>query len=188
LNTLCIATNLTSSEIASWIQAVGTILAVLAAAGIAVWQSRKQHESSVALHKSEQRHTRVEMAKTLLVLSQNCTKAANHFASQMRDRDAVHKIASKETYFDFGELNALQKATSSIPLHELPHTLVTPSMVLAATVRQFQQTVDMAVKLHRSMDSEQFSELFKTLGEMNESLELTCGDINEAVKLVQKDA
>lgn len=116
MNVLCFTTDLNSSELAAWVQAVGTILAVLAAAAIAVWQSKKQHESALALLKAEKRHAKVEQAKTLLTLSQNFTKAAKHFASQMHDRESVHKIASKETYFDFGELQALQNASTNIPL------------------------------------------------------------------------
>lgn len=188
MNALCFSTDLTSSELAAWVQAVGTILAVLAAAAIAIWQSKKQHESALALLKAEQRHARLEQAKTLLTLSQNCTKAAKHFESQMHDREAVHKIASKETYFDFGELQALQNATTNIPLYILPSTLLTHAMVLGATVRQLKQTIDMAIELHRQIDADQFQKLFKTLGEMTESLELTCGDVEAAVQLVQNEA
>lgn len=188
MNTLCFSTNITSAELASWVQAIGTIVAVLAAASIAVWQSKKQHESALALHKEEQRHERLEQAKTLLTLCQNTTKATNHFSEQMHDREAVHKIASKETYLDFGELQALQNATTNIPLYSLPSTLLTNAMILGATVRQFKQTIDMAIEIHRTMDADQFQELFTTLGEMNESLKLTCGDIEAAVQQVEKDA
>lgn len=188
MNGLCFSADLTSAEWAAWVQAIGTIVAVLAAATIAVWQSKKQHQSALVLHKEEQRHARLEQAKTLLTLCHNCTKAAKHFAEQMHDRESVHKIASKETYFDFGELQALQSATTNIPLYSLPSTLLTHAMILGATIRQFKQTIDMAIELHRKMDADQFQELFKTLGEMNESLELTCGDIEAAVQLVQKEA
>jgi len=106
----------------------------------------------------------------------------------MHDRESVHKIASKETYFDFGELQALQNATTNIPLYSLPSTLLTHAMVLGATVRQFKQTIDMTIELHKQMDAGQFQELFKTLGEMTESLALTCGDIEAAFQLVQDEA
>ena len=43
MNTLCFASNLTSTEWAAWLQAIGSILAILGATGIAVWQARKQH-------------------------------------------------------------------------------------------------------------------------------------------------
>jgi hypothetical protein len=181
MNLLCVSTDLTSAEWAAWAQAIGTILAVLAAAGIAIWQSRVQHRSALLVHQEEQRYARLEMARTLHVLGQNCTKAAGHFRSQMQDRESIHKIASGETYFDFSELNNLQNATTSIPLYTLPHSLVTYAMVLGATMRQLRQTIDMAIKPHRSMDAQSFNNLFNTLDEINESLRLTCDDVHSAV-------
>lgn len=188
MNTLCISTSLTSTELAAWVQAIGTILAVLAAAGIAVYQSKKQHQSSLATLKEERRHARLEQAETLLELCRNCTKAANYFTEQMNDRESVYKIAKKETYFDFGELNTLVNATTNIPLYSLPSILLTHAMVLGATVRQVKQIVDMAIELHRKLDSAQFEKIFRTLGEMAKSLELTCGDIEEAVEHVREGA
>lgn len=135
MNSLCLSIDLTSAEWAAWVQAIGTIIAVAATASIAVWQSRRQHQSALALHKEEQRHARLEQAKTLLTLCQNCTKAAKHFATQMHDRESVYLIAIKETYFDFGELQALQNATTNIPLYSLPSTLLTNAMILGATFR-----------------------------------------------------
>ena len=71
MNTLCFSTSLTSAEWAAWVQAVGSILAILGAAGTAVWQARKQHNNALALHLAEQGHVRTELSKTLSVLAQN---------------------------------------------------------------------------------------------------------------------
>jgi hypothetical protein len=187
MNSLCLSIDLTSAEWAAWVQAIGTIIAVAATASIAVWQSRRQHQSALALHKEEQRHARLEQAKTLLTLCQNCTKAAKHFAAQMHDRESVYLIATKETYFDFGELHALQNATTNIPLYSLPSTLLTNAMILGATFRQLKQTIDIALEQYRSMDAEQYQKLFDTLDEINESLELTCLDIQSAVENLKKE-
>ncbi|SER16913.1 hypothetical protein SAMN04488038_11813 [Solimonas aquatica] len=105
----------------------------------------------------------------------------------MHDREAVFKIATRETYFDFSELQALQNATSNIPLHELPHSLVSLAMVLGATVRQYAQLVDMAVARHRSMNADEFAHLFTTLREITASLEATRDDVN-ALKKADGDA
>lgn len=188
MDTLCFATDMTSSEWAAWVQAIGTIFAVFGAGWLAWWQAMRQHQSALDIHRAEQRQARLNIARTLLVLAQNCTKATKHFASQMHDRESVFLIATRETYFDFGELKAIQSATTDIPLHSLPDSMVTHAMVLGATVRQFRQTIDMAVELHRKMDAAQFGELLKTLGEMTHSLELTCKDIDVAVKAIKRDA
>jgi len=181
MNTLCFSTDLTSTELASWVQAIGTIVAVLAAAIIAVWQSKRQHQSALTLHKEEQRYARLEQARTLLTLCRNCSKAMKHFSLEMSDRESIHLIATQIKYLDFGELQSLRDATSNIPLHGLPSTLITPAMVLGANIRQFTQNIDSAMQLHRNMDALKFEEFINILKDINNSLELTCNDIEKEV-------
>jgi hypothetical protein len=185
MKSLCLSINLTSNELASWVQAIGTILAVLAAAIIAIWQARRQHQNALKIHKEEQRHASLEQAKTLLTLCQNCLKATKHFAAEMIDRESIYLIVTQEKYLDYGELQSLRNATSNLPLHSLPSTLITHAMVLGANIRQFKQNIDMALELHRKMDAAQFATFFKTLKEINASLELTCSDIEKAVNEIR---
>jgi hypothetical protein len=177
VNSLCITTELNSSEMASWVQAIGSILAILFAAGIAIWQSRAQHRSALLTLRAEQRHAGLEAAKTLFALSFNCSKAARYFADQLKSRDAIYEVARGERHFDFAELVALRDAASGIPLHQLPDVLVSPAMALAATMRQLRQTIDIALTKHSSMDGEDFTRLFLTLKEMVVSLTGTTEDI-----------
>ena len=132
MNILCFASNLTSEELAAWVQAIGTILAILAAAGIAIWQSNEQHKLARIMHKEERRHDRNEQAKTLLALCRSCTNVVKHIRKQLQDRDAVHRIAEKNEYFDIGDLQVLVSAVTTIPLHALPDTLVTHALVLGS--------------------------------------------------------
>lgn len=187
MTSFSLPTNLTSADWAAWAQAVGTIFAVLAAAGIAVWQSRRQHRSAMLLHSEEQRHARVSLARSLLVIAHNCRRATTYLAEQMGNREAIHNIASGEKHFDYGELRHLENATSGIPLYSLPDVLVSHAMTLAATIRQFRETVEIAIRQHRNMDGAAFSDVFRTFAEMNESLRLTCDDIGKAVEQIESD-
>ncbi len=54
MNTLCLTTNLTIVELAAWVQAIGSIVAIITVVLIAVWQANKQHRSSLILHRAEQ--------------------------------------------------------------------------------------------------------------------------------------
>jgi hypothetical protein len=188
MNTLCFASSLTSEEWAAWVQAIGTILAILAAAGIAIWQSNEQHKLARLMHKEEQRHDRIEQAKTLLALCRSCTSAVKHMRTQLADRDAVHRIAEKIEYFDFGDLQVLVSAVTTIPLHALPDALVRHALILGSAIRQFQQNLNEAVRAHRSMDAVAFREFFTALDKMASSLELSCDDIAKEVERVQRDA
>lgn len=182
MSSLCITTDLSSSDLAAWVQAVGSILAILSAAGIAVWQSRAQHKSALAVHREESRHARREAAKSLLVLCRNCVRAAEHFTAELSDREAVYLVATGEKHFDFEELTALRDAASSVQLHQLPDVLIGPAMALAATVRQLRQTIDIGLREHHRMNSDAYVEFFKVLGEMTASLTATVGDVQKEVE------
>lgn len=184
MNNLCITSNLTSSELASWVQAIGSVLAIFASALIAIFQSKKQYQNAQALYKDEQRHIRIELAKTLAILSRNSAKAIKHSIEQMPDRESIHKIASGENYLDVGELRIIDNAIAAIPLHSLPDTLVSPTMILGATIRQFREKVEGMIAFHRTMDENNFEDMFRTFQNMLQSLDLTCGDIEAQVEKI----
>lgn len=182
MNQLCFLSEMTSSEWAAWVQAVGSIAAVFGAAGIAIWQARQQHKNSLALLRTEQRLGRVELAKALLSLSQNCLRLLDHLAAQFPDREAVYNIAEGKVHVDFNELSVVEGAVHDIPLHSLPHGLVSLTMMVSSTVRQFRENVDFALQSHRTMDANEFKKLFRVLADMRASLKLTCNDIEAEVK------
>lgn len=181
MNQLCLLTNLSSSEWAAWVQAIGSIAAVIGTALVAIWQSRKQHQISLAVLRTEHRLQREETSKALLVISRNTSREIVRVIGQLHDRDAVHSIAEKSVYFDFNEVRVLEHAILGIPLHSLPHNLVSLTMILSSTVRQFRESVETALERHRTLDAEEFAKFFSILGEMRRTLELTCADIEAEV-------
>lgn len=181
VNRLCLLSGLTSAEWAAWIQALGSIAAVIGAAWVAIWQSRRQHQSSLAVLREEHRLARTELTLALLTLSRNCARAVQHAAAQLQDREAIHLVAWNERHFDAGELGVIENAVLGIPLHQLPHTLVTPTMVLGSTLRQFRQKVASALGAHREMNAGDFADFFRGVAEMQASLQATCGDIEAEV-------
>ena len=74
---------------------------------------------------------------------------------------------------------------ASIPLHSLPDTLVDPTMIISAYVRQFIAKVEMALRTHRVMDSDAFDDLFKFFAATNNGLEETCKDIEAEVRRIE---
>lgn len=181
MNTLCFMTNLTSAEWAAWVQSVGSVVAILAAALIAVLQIRSQHQNDLKLQRNEQLHARLEITKTIGVLATNSAKAMKHVQGQLKDREAVHNVAEGFARCDVSELGRIDRYLAEIPLHTLPHSVVTLAMILGATVRQFKENVEMALRVHRKMDANAFDDFFRTLNEMNTSIELTCADISNEV-------
>lgn len=182
MNQLCFLTNLSSSDWAAWVQAIGSIVAIFGTMYIAIWQSRRQHQVSLAVMRAEHKLARTELARTLLALSINCSRATEHVVKQLPDRESVHRIGEQEVHFDFNELRIIESAVIAIPLHSLPHTLVSLTMILSSTVRQLREKVESALHFHRQMDSAAFENFFTVLKEMQQSLALTCKDIATEVE------
>lgn len=182
MNQLCFLSDMTSTEWAAWVQAVGSIAAIFGAAGIAIWQSGKQHKNALDLLRLEKRLGHIELAKALLSLSKNCLRLLDHSAAQLPDREAVHNAAEGRVHFDFSELNVVEGAVREIPLHSLPHRLVSLTMIVSSTVRQFRENIEFAIHSHRTMDANDFEKLFRVLAEMRASLTLTRNDIEAEVK------
>ncbi len=171
MNNLCFLSNLTSAEWASWVQAVGTIVAIVAATWIATHQVKLQHMSALELHHTELRTARVDAGKTLSVLATNSSRAMRHVAGQLHDRESVYRAAEGLVHCDIGELSRIDTYLGGIPLHSIPYALVTSTMILGSTVRQFKEKVEMVLRVHRQMDAAMFEDFFRTLGEMNTSIE-----------------
>jgi hypothetical protein len=185
VQTLCFLSNLTSAEWAAWVQAGGSIAAIVGAAWIAIHQAKLQHRNALALHQHEQRSAKADIGKTISVLATNSLKAMKHIAGQLGDRESVYRAAEKLIYVDFGEVNRIDGYLAGIPLHTVPHSLVTLTMVLGATVRQFKEKVEMALRLYRQMDGDMYRDFFETLSAMNKSIEATYGEIEAEVKLLK---
>jgi hypothetical protein len=186
MNELCFLSNLTSSEWASWVQAIGSIVAIIAAAWIAVHQAKLQHKSALELHRTARLTARAEVARTLSALAENSAKAMVLVGGQLHDREAVRQAAEGLIRCDIGEVQRFDGYLSAIPLHELPDSLVTLTIILGFTVRQFREKTEMALRLHRQMDTAMFEDFFRTMTQLNESVRATCKDISEKVQAYGK--
>lgn len=174
--------NLTSAEWAAWAQSVGSVVAIF----IAIWQIRSQHQNDLKLQRNEQLHAQLEITKTIGVLATNSAKAMIYVQGQLKDRDAVHNVAEGLARCDISELGRIDRYLAEIPLYTLPHPVVTSTMILGATVRQFKEKVEMVLRVHDMMDANAFDDFIRTLNEMNTSIVLTCTDISNEVTRLQQ--
>jgi hypothetical protein len=183
MNNLCFLTNVSSSEWAAWGQTVGSILAV-AAAILVGWN---QNKTAMKLFKAEKRHARIELAKTLAALSRNCEKAIAFASEQLGDRNKIYDAAMGFVAFDLNNIKWIERSVAAIPLHNLPDTLITPTMCLHSTIRQFVEKTETALKDFKIIGSEQYNELFTTFGEMKISLAATSLDIEKEIRKIEAD-
>jgi len=145
-------------------------------------------QTTLAIHRAEQQHGRVELTKSVATLANNSAKALKHVSEKLRNREAVHAAGDGELYVDLEEIRRIDNALANIPLHTVPSSLVTPTMILSSTIRQFLCKVEMALQLHRKLGAPEFEDFFRTLDQMNESLAATCADIETAARKAQCEA
>lgn len=175
------------SEWAAWVQAIGSIVAVIGAAAIAIWQARRQHRMGLELLHRERQSARVDVAHALEVLGTNASKAMQYIAALLKDRDAIHQAAEGIINCDLGEMKRIDGRLTAIPLHELPSSLVTIAMTLSSTVRQFTEKVEWVIKYHRRTSGEEFEDFFRTISAMLASIQATCGDLSMEAERLKKD-
>lgn len=181
MNTLWLSTNLTSTEMAAWVQAVGSILAILGAFWVAAWQAKKQFKNAMTLQRGERESAKFQTAKTLELLAKNCVKAMEYLSSQISSQDQVYKIGAGRTHFDIGEIVRLDDAIASIPLHDLPAELLQQTLILGATIRQYREKVEQVLRIRLDMDSSDFEGFFVDLADLRDSLSKTCDEISADV-------
>lgn len=177
--------NLTSSEWAAWIQAICSVSAIIAAAGIAIYQSSKQHKSALALHNREKLDAQVDIAKVLLSLAVNTSKVMINIEKQLSSRESISNVVDGLEPCAFDEILRIDKYLNDIPLYTIPSSLVTSTMILGSTVLQFKEKVEMTFRLYRTMDASKFDDFFKCLAQMNITIESVCNII--AAELRQLD-
>lgn len=181
MNQLCLFTGLSDSDLAAWVQAIGSIAAVGAAVWIALWQSRKQHQASLALLKAERDSAKLEMAKAVQRLSTGALIALDISNRSFPDPDAIVEIAEGKKFYDLGELGVIENAILGIPLHSLPHELVRLNMIASSSIRQYHRAIKMALSKGRAMTEQDLKGFFETLYGATDELSKTCIDIDAEI-------
>jgi hypothetical protein len=174
---LLLPVDLNSGECAAWVQAFGSIAAIVAA----IWIGNSQVKSVL----QQSKETKLASAEALCELSKAAFNLQKHFAKNLSSRDAVHEAGETGLVFDMAMLEGLEKSVSAIQFHQLPASLVRLALILSSSITQLRMKVQVAIKVHREMDAAAFDDFFKTLKEMTDSLDLTIADIEAQVQKIK---
>lgn len=170
-----------SSDAAAWVQAVGSILAIVASAGVAIWQARKTQEHTLFTIEQQRKADDLRVASALLEIATNALKLQKHMATKLGSREAIATAAEDRLPFDMPEVYSYERALDRIELHELPSNLVSLASIVAATFRQVRIKLDMVLDTQRQMDAAMFDDFFKTTAAMQESMSATVADLKKQV-------
>jgi len=129
MNNLCFMTNLTSSEWAAWVPAIGSVTAIFVAVAIPSIQ-----------HRREQRRTEAEAKEVSIDRIFQCQLIAMEFVnilagahSQLQGSQAFQPLA-----LDHQSINELRAETQQVPIHRLDRETLAYMSELKGLLRQVQ--------------------------------------------------
>ena len=97
--TFCrVLSTMSASDWAAWVQAIGTIIAIVGAVGIAMWQTEKQHKSALAEMREDRRQNRREAARNLLALADEALDLLHRSGQALPNRAAIMSLAQGDEH------------------------------------------------------------------------------------------
>jgi hypothetical protein len=164
---------MTRGEWAAWAQAWGTVLAIVGTVLVARYQANKQHQSAMDVLAAQGRNRQLELAATLRLLADRSVKVVDFIARRIDSRERLYDVAESAMPAEWSELQALERWIEAVPIHDLPPSLVHPTMQLNTVVRQFIGIVRFAINEHRKMDAASFETFIRNVG-------VITGELNSA--------
>lgn len=136
---------MTSTEAASWVQAFGSIGAIVGAFAVANWQAQKQQ-----LHLDQQKLDRLQAMHAVVQSAAEHAKSMGDFA---KDRPPDFALIGFWTTGLGGPFQAALQALKAIPVHELGHAaLVVQCMSIIGAMTQMQADVEHYLSEQPSME------------------------------------
>lgn len=135
---LCFASNLTSSELAAWVQAIGSIGAILTA----VWIMDRQHRVQMK-RQDEIRHARIKSAHEIIRVAAMSMESAPRFVSQF-DREEIpdSMMNMPENSMQAAVRNVASNLTAALKtLEDVPHQLLDEPVLCGIVSRMKQSAV-----------------------------------------------
>lgn len=181
MHTLCLTSNLTSTELAAWVQAIGSILAIIGSVFVAMWQSNKQYKNSSKLINFDKRISQLLTTFTISGLSKNSLKSINAYIDSLSNTDAFLNIATGKSPSYLSELRFNVNSLNSIPLHTLPYQIINLTTIVIACNREFLELLESSLKNYRFLNAENIETFLKTQKEIRDKLDATCKDIDQHI-------
>ena len=165
---------------AAWVQAIGSIGAILGAFAVAQQQSR----NSVRAARLEAAEKRLEAAGTLDFLAASSVRALDHVHGQLGTREHIEVRAHQGMPDLLLTLENLRDGFRQIPLYGLPVDLLRSFNVIAGCVDQYVWKLKGVIEWHRAMDAAAFANYFQVF----EDIRRVVGEERDAIAQVRARA
>lgn len=154
------ATVLSRLDAPAWVQAVGSILAIVAAAFFVKYQH------SLELQRDAENDKKARMRR-YLVLAELVRATAAHaefLRANYSNRGTVHSIAMGGRFYDPGVISSLGEEIAAVPLHEVDDEAISRELlVLKANCRQMKMWVGDMLAHHSTLNADDFAKSFQFL-------------------------
>ncbi len=148
-----------ASDWAAWVQAIGSILAIVGAFAVATYQGRAQRKGEEARRAEDRLH----VAENLRSLAAAAITTSGYVVGLLDTREKVHEAASGHFSNVSIELDALAVQLAAVPLHAMPAELVRSTRMLAGAIRQMRHRIANTLAKHAQMDATDFEEFFASI-------------------------
>ncbi|MGJ3704596.1 hypothetical protein [Variovorax sp. AFSI2.2] len=171
----------THAELAAWVQAVGSVAAIIATGIYVQWQ----HQLEVERKGIEDLQARRRRLEVIVELSRATKSSVRWVQQQLMDRETVHDTAEGRLYLDRRVVAELGTLLSAIPLHELEDpTVANEVLSLLHSARKMSGLVDDLLRLHRVLDAQMFENAFIALAQAADACEVHYVNLRQRVDLV----
>ncbi|MDP9992024.1 hypothetical protein J2W28_001052 [Variovorax boronicumulans] len=115
-----------NSGLASWVQAVFSVLAILATSGVVLWQ----HELERKRQKEADVESRRRRHSVVVALAHVTSTHAAWLRKKLPDRAALMDIKNKNVYFEMEDIARIAARIEAVPLHELDDAIMARDLLL----------------------------------------------------------
>jgi len=182
---LLIPVELTRSECASWVQALGSIFTIAAAIGVAIYQANRQQEITRQAILDQEKTANIHAAEALEQLAKLSLALQKHFETKLKTQNDVYEAGTYGMISDIAMLQGLEQFLYAIELHKLPLPIIRLALIVASNVRNLRVKVEQVIRINRKMRTDEFEDFFQTLQGMTASLERTLKEIKIEVGKIQ---
>ncbi|WP_144298959.1 hypothetical protein [Variovorax paradoxus] len=147
-----------NSGLASWVQAVFSVLAISATAGVVFWQ----HDLERGRQKEVDVETRKRRHAVVVALAHTSLTQAKWLRTKMPDRATVVEIHDKTIYFEMDDIARLGLHITSVPLHEFDDpVMLRDFVILMEHCRELRSLLAFGVSAARTLNTTSAAQLFE---------------------------
>jgi hypothetical protein len=146
-----------NSGLASWVQAVFSVIAISATAGVVLWQ----HELERKRQKAADVEARTRRHSVVVALSHATWIYSKWLKEKLPDRQTILDVHDKKRYLDMEDIKRFGTEINSVPLHELDDpVMLRDLLMLADRCRTLKNLLIAAISEARTMDDDTYARFF----------------------------